>query len=258
MRIYKTIIKLGIGVLLTVVVSGPAMALTNEDGAANVTWPGYNRDFVAGSDPVPNAEPVVIEIVLTEKVRLRDFYFEIPGLPNPSYFSNQKNASLSAGGQYLYPDSNTPVFSVETVPAGDYAQWSAYFFDASFDEEVIVGGGFYGVDWEIESITLTLAPGSIVQVNGETNVNLLQLTTHGIKNLFFEDITMNTPGFTAATTSSPETTSAPEPFSEQPQELAETGVAPPWHPLIPAVAISASLLGATMTMVARRRLRLER
>jgi hypothetical protein len=265
----------GIGALLTVLTSGPAMAVVTEDGTATVTWPGYNTAFVAGSDPVPNKEPVVIEINLTKKdddgqpfYTLTDFYFQIPGLPNPAYFEDQKNFELNVNGEYFYPGKDQLVFTLETSPAVSYDAWSAYFFDASCttddnfcgEERSLVGGGIFGSTAKIETLKLTLAPGSLVQMSSYATVELLQLSVTGNPSVVFEDFTMLTPALAPETTPAPKTTPAPvpEPESELTQELARTGIPTKWMASTTAVGLAVLLAGGVLAMAGKRRLKSDR
>jgi hypothetical protein len=262
-RLSRTSNMLGIGALLVVLTSGPAMAIETGDGTATVTWPGYDTSFVAGSPRVPNTEPVVIDIVLTSELQLRDFYFEIPGLPNPSYFIKQEDVSLNADGQYFYPGSDQLVFTVETVPSPvSYADWTAYFFDASRNSETLVGGGIFGVDHKIQSLRLTLAPGAVVQVNSETNISVLQLTLHtnNPTEVVFENFPMLTPALAPETPPAPKSTPAlkstppaTDPGPGHTQGLAQTGTGTLWLTSTSAVAVAAMLTGSALALAGRRR-----
>lgn len=256
MKLAKPFTVVGLGALLLVAVSPSAIALETEDGSASITWPGYDTNFLNGSTPVPNAEPVVVQVDFREAFSGQLLsYLEFPGLPNPAYWGDQEDAFLTASGQCVYSTTNTVVAVLTTVPAINYELYKCYFFDGSSDD---VGFGLYGGPpvTGITSVTVVFPPGSIVQVMKETlafGVDAGYRSAEAGGDILFRNFSILTPATEPDTTPAPETTSSPDPGPQPTRALAKTGTSA--ARLLPAsVAAAAALVAAgTLVSIFRRR-----
>jgi LPXTG-motif cell wall-anchored protein len=235
-NVKKPLTVLGLGALLAFSFAPYASALTTADGTATITWPGYDANFVDGSTPAPNSDPVVVQVDFAQPFSGKLLnYVQFPGLPNPAFWSVQNDAFLTGSGQCIDPPSNTLIATVTTVPAIDYEAYKCYFFDGSSAD---VGFGLYfGPDvTNVTSVTVTFHPGSIAQVSKET-------LAFGVDNLGidFRDFEMLIPAL------------EPEPTTQPAKDLAKTGVSHVQTLLVASGALGALVLGGVLAFFGRRR-----
>jgi hypothetical protein len=245
MKLTKPLATLGLGTLLAFSFSTTASAFTNQYGTATITWPGYDTSFVSGSTPVPNAEPVVVQVDFAQpNDSIPMPYLQFPGLPNPSYWVGQNDAFLTAAGECIDPPTQTLIATLITVPAIDYTLYKCYFFDGTSED---VGFGFYRAGFTttgilITSINVEFEPGSVVQVSNET----LAYGVDAGGPIGFNNFPMLTPAI------EPGPTPPPNPGPQPSEELAKTGGSTDallWASSVSAAAVAA---GVAMTLTRRR------
>lgn len=246
----KLFASLTLGVVLVFSVSAAANAYTTADGTVTVTWPGYDTNFVDGSPGVPNEEPVVVKIDLAAPVAPTSpgIYTQLPGLPNPSFYTTQKDTALTAQGECIYPGTTIIIATVTTVPALDYTNFTCYFFDDIWppEDRKDVGFGIYQTTGvppaAITSATLTFQPRSIVQISKKTNVPITYVAA-----VEFKNFAMLTPAI------EPEPTPPPNPGPQPENELAKTGTDADWLHTTSAVVLTVLFFGVALTVLVRRR-----
>lgn len=255
----KPLTIFGLGALLAFSFTPYASALTTAEGTATITWPGYDANFVDGSTPVPNSDPVVVQVDFAQPFKGKPLdYVQFPGLPNPSFWVEQKDAFLSESGECKYPPTDTLIATVTTVPKIEYEAYKCYFFDGSLAD---VGFGLYnGPDvTNLTSVTVTFHPKSIVQVSKKTvafGVNNLAPDANNLNNYLrvdFRDFEMSIPALEPEPITTTEPTTAPATTSQPAKDLAKTGASHDQTLLVATGALSALILGGVLAFVGRRR-----